>query len=298
MNLLKNKMIIQTIVAILVLSTNSFAEEISTLPEGSPSSVMNIVTNIEKNVAENITSCIKDDASLRNVYEYDAVKEVINKKFNEASKCEDIIKELEGIGAVKKQVTDVISGAMCAENAPVENAEQKRKSLEDIYGKLSQEYSKFFAYDENLAKFEQCISFYANAATFISIKAEEDSQKFAIREKRGILSAHGLLGFYGENKGSTGSDIVSMINDIENKNISIKEVKGYAIIEDVKEKWELSGAMVGYLIYTFKDKYIAIPLIKGISYSCDKLSYTIFKFEKKIEIPEKDYIVYLLEPLE
>ena len=46
------------------------------------------------------------------------------------------------------------------------------------------------------------------------------------------------------------------------------------------------------------EKYIAIPFVPGVTYSCDKLPYKIFKLEKKIEIPKKEYSIYILEPLD
>ena len=296
------KMVTNILIAILLslfaFTKQSFAEEISQLPEGISSTATNIVANFEKKAESNITDCIKDSSQLQKIYEYENVRETFNSKFNASSKCDSIIKELESINETRKSIANATSSEMCLNPTQDSAAEQKRKILEDIYNKSSQEYARFFAYDETLAKFEDCFSHYNNASTLQVIAVEEEVKKSSIRAKRKILGMHDLLGFYGENKGATGSDISSLISDIENKNITLKEGKSYAVIEEVREKWELSGAIIGYTIYSFEGKYIALPFVKGISYSCDTLPYTIFKLEKKIEIPEKEYTIYLLEPLE
>ena len=300
--MLKNKMITNILITILLsllaFTRQSFAEEISQLPEGVESTATNIVENFEKKAGNNIADCIKDFPHLQKVYEYENVREIFNGKFNASSKCDSIIKELESINETRKSIADSTNSEMCINPVQDSTAEQKRKMLEDIYNKSSQEYAKFFAYDETLAKFEDCLSYYNNASTLQIIAVEEEVKKSSIRAKRKVLEMHDLLGFYGENKSATGSDISSLISDIENKNVTLKEGKSYAIIEEVREKWELSGAIIGYIIYSFEEKYIALPFVRGVSYSCDRLPYTIFKLEKKIEIPEKEYTIYLLEPLE
>jgi hypothetical protein len=285
------------IFVIILISLNALSEEISQIPENYHSNIKNIAEQKIEVETGTVAMCIKNN-KMNEIYQYDLVKELIDTKFNKPAKCDNIIKELESIADVKKQIIDVVNSDICKTNASIENAEQKRKNLEEVYNKASHEYSKFFAYDETLAKFEQCISYYNNAVTFVAIKTEEDNEKSAIKSKRKILEINDLIAFYGENTNATGSDISALIYDLENANITPKEAKKYGIIEKDLYKWELSGAIVGNLIYTSENLHIAIPFVKGKTYSCDKLPHTIFKFEKKIEIPEKDYITYLLEPLE
>ena len=290
-------MIINIIIAIL-LPIYALAQEISELPQGVESSATNIVENVEKKSSDVISDCIKDTPHLQTVYAHSNVQEILNSKFNSSSRCELITKELEHIHEAHKSIADIVNSEMCLNPVHDSTAEQKRKILEDAYNKSSQEYAKFFAYDETLAKFEDCFSHYNNASTLQILANEAETKKASAKAKRKILEIYDLLGFYGENKGATGSDIPALISDIENKNITLKEGKSYAVIEEEQTKWQFRSAIIGYIIYSFNGNHIALPFVKGVSYSCDKLPYTIFKLEKKIEIPEKESTIYLLEPLE
>lgn len=295
------KMMIR-ICAIILLSTAAFAEEISQMPVDKPTTVTNIIETAEKKVKLNVYECIKDIPSLQTLYEYENVREIFNAKIHTHLKCDSVIKELESINETRKSIIDYVNGDICTasldETTGRDIVEQKKKLLEDVYSKSSQEYAKFFAYDENMGKFEGCLSKYTEIATVQEIEQEEASKKTAKDSKRKLLEMHDLSGFYGENRNATGSNIHAMISDIENKNVTLKEAKSYAVMEEGREKWELSGSIIGYLIYSYEKKFVALPFVRGISYSCDQLPYTIFKLEKKIEIPERDYTIYLLEPLE
>lgn len=292
------KMIINILI-VMLLPLYALAEEISELPHGVASSVTNISNNAEVKPSDKVVlECIQYAPHLQQIYEFENVREALNGKFNASSKCDSIIKDLETLSETHKSIADVVNSEVCLNPAHDLTVEQKRKALEDIYNKSSQEYSKFFAYDETLEKFETCLSYYNKASTLQIIASEAEVKKASTKTKRKILEIHDLLGFYGENKGATGSDISSMISDIENKNITLKEGKSYAVIEEEREKWEFRSAIIGYIIYSFDGNNIALPFVKGVSYSCDTLPYTIFKLEKKIEIPEKESAIYLLEPLE
>ena len=292
------KMILR-IFAILLISTATFAEEISQMPNGETSpTITNIIETAEKKVVISVYECIKDSPALQKLYEYENVREVFNAKIKTYSKCDAIIKELEGINEIRKSIADAVNGDICTNLDSAEPIEPKKKLLEEIYAKSSQEYAKFFAYDETLGKFEVCLSHYNEAVTLQAISREEEARLVSRQAKRKVLEMHDLRGFYGENRNATGSNLEAMISDVENKNVTLKEVKSYGIVEESREKWELSGAIIGYIIYSFEKNYVALPFVRGITYSCDKLPYTMFKLEKKIEIPEKEYTIYILEPLE
>ncbi len=304
MKLLEGSMLKYIIPFFLVFSV--FAREISS--EDFDSVRQPSVGNIEEVQANKfkkiINDCLANNGDLKNLYKIQSIASYIQRTFNESSKCSDITAELQKALLVQNTLNVLAEDKMCniegidiSTMTPQEAARIKDQITSKFNG-IATDYTKYFTYTEKIAQLEYCMNYYNNYTIVEEIQKNVNEFTEELQNKQHIVKQNNLKGFYGEKRGLVGLGILSLISDLENKKITTGAAKDYAIFETSPYDWQLSGAMEGYLLYFLQEKYIAIPFVPGVTYSCDKLPYKIFKLEKKIEIPKKEYSIYILEPLD
>lgn len=269
------------------------------------SSVQNINPNYNP-FQDKILACIGGDFLMLDIYKYQSVQQYIQKKFNIDTKCDRITQELTNAIEIQNKIHEISAIKECdfdtLDTSALTN-EIAQTTLQNIQTPLKDvmpEYTKYFIYGEDIANIEVCIDFYSNLNIAHEIKTETteilNSDRAKIESRREIIKEHGLLSFYGESKSALG--IVPFITDVGNRILTVQQAKNYAVIELEPEMWHCSDTMRNLIIYTDGTHNIAIPMKKGIEYSCDKLPHDLFILQKKIENPKKEYSLFIFNLIE
>lgn len=250
-----------------------------------------------------IQDCIAENQDLVQLIQIPSVQSYLSLTYTISSTCKEIKKDLQNALQIQQKMYNLSKSDICNISAndkvtmTIKIAKQNKKNVENKIQGISQNYTKYFTYNQEMANLELCLNYYKHFTTSNNIDANIASIVNDIAAQRDIVKKHYLKGIYGEDVGLAGMGIIKAIKDIENKQVSISQIKHYAIIEMYPNKWEMVGAMGSVLIYSDGLKFISIPFIHGTTYSCDKLPHNLFTIQKKIEIPKKDYSIYSLKYL-
>lgn len=247
-----------------------------------------------------IYKCLVNRSDLVQLYKVQSVKAYIEKKYKNSVDCSQVIPQLEKISDVQKTMIDISNRLECSDEAysktiSLDDAKVIQNSMTAMYNKIAGEYSQFFTYDAVLTNVESCINYYDDVTVAENINMEAQRKIAVMNQAQAITAQYNLVGVYGDESGAKG--LVAVISEIENGNITMKEISQYSILESTANIWVLVGAFDRNLIYSSGTVYVAIPMIQGISYSGDALPYNLFQLQKKIDIKKSRYSIYILKPL-
>lgn len=246
-----------------------------------------------------VHKCLANRSDLSALYGMQSVKSYIVGK-HKTINCSQIVAQMEKILHVQKSMLDISNRSECAENLHAkvitfEDAKAVRDGIAAKYDEIANEYTQFFTYDATLSNVESCIGYYDEVVVAENIYLEERRKVAAIQQAQEITAKYGLVGVYGDENGTR--DLTRVISEIENGDITIKEVSRYSVLEGAKQDWALVGAFDRNLVYSNNKVHIAIPMVKGVSYPGDALPYSLFQIQKKIDIKKNRYSIYIVKPL-
>ena len=292
MKLLKTKMI-RFFLILAFLSSSVFAKKI--MP-----SVEDIDGTNKNKFDVGVYKCISDNAELKQIYMEETVKIVIQQKHKNATNCADIQKSLENVLIVKKSMQNIANIPECSENVnqqniTLEQAKEIQEKITEEYNKIAQDYTQFFTYDANLSNVEGCMNFYDEFITVQNLNLAEQKKAKQLYDGNIVAQRSGLFGIYGNKNGAKGLNVT--ITEIQAKEIKLREISQYAILEYDTQNWKLVGAFDNKLVYSDGSVYIGFKIQKGLSYSADTLPHSLFQIQKKVDIKKNGYSIFIVKPL-
>lgn len=242
------------------------------------------------------------------LYQNISMQQYFSQKFNLDTRCERILQEFETALIAWNRMNAMAEDIICdvekidTKIITKQNAETIINEIQTKFDEISNDYTKYFIYTPQMAKIENCITFYTDFHFLAEIKEEENKRindmKVKLDQRRPVIQEHGFKYFYGEDAGIDNLGINAFVNDLQNHVMTVGQAKNYAIFEPNPQQWKCENTDNNLIKYTNGNNTIAVEYSRNIEPDCEKLPYDLLFLKKKIENPKKEYSLVILKFIE